>query len=206
MNPLDLEFLAACFEARQRQLEMLPLIANALGIPENQVFYHWALGRHQQSNTIPNSSWKFWFHGFECDLMNTIDRRFLRYDFGPGGRADCVTTWGVLQFIMTSEAPWKEFPILRKHLAMKEAPYDYLSGDHQKASAIWDRLEKQGCFAPANPELVAFQARYTTIRSDGIAYVVFPEGISDETQIDCSVAHRSLLTIDAEKWLQHKTV
>jgi hypothetical protein len=54
MEPPDLELLAACFEARRRQLEMLPLIATALNIPQDQVFYDWALRRGcQQSEANP---------------------------------------------------------------------------------------------------------------------------------------------------------
>jgi hypothetical protein len=63
MNPLDLEFLAACFEARKRQREMLPLIAGSLGIPENQVFYYWAIyGRDTETLRMRNG---------ECGIKDT---------------------------------------------------------------------------------------------------------------------------------------
>lgn len=202
MDTADLDLLAACFEARRRQQEMLPLIAAALGVPDRQVFYAWALARRcRQTDVIPDSPWKFMFHGFECDLRNTADGRFLRYDFGPGGRYDCVTAWGVLQFIMTSKAPWREFPALRERLARTGPPYDYLSGDHTRVCEAWDRLERVGCFEPADPGLVAFQGRHTTIGRDGISYVSYPEGTPDETAIDCAVAHRPLLTARARALL-----
>jgi hypothetical protein len=197
--PIDRELLAACFEARARQLEMLPLLAAALGVPEDRVFYTWALARRcRQSQPVSGGPWLFWFHGFECDLRNDRDGRFLRYDFGPGGRADCVTAWGVLQFVMTATPPWREFPGLRLQLARAGPPYDHLSGDRDKVSAAWDRLDRLGCFEPANPGLVAFRSRHTSVGRDGISYTSYPEGTPDEVSIDCAVAHRPVLTARAE--------
>jgi hypothetical protein len=201
MNTADLDLLAACFEARRRQQEMLPLIAAALGVPDRRVFYTWMARQDRDLEDIPDSPWKFRSHGFECDLRNTDDGRYLRYDFGPGGRYDCVSAWGVLQFVMTTKAPWREFPALRERLARTGPPYDYLSGDQTRVSEAWGRLESAGCFEPADPGLVAFQARHTTIGRDGISYVSYPEGTSDETMVDCSVAHRRLLTARARALL-----
>lgn len=202
MDSSDLDLLAACFEARRRQREMLPLIAGALGAPEAQAFYDWAIRRRQDADYIPDSPWRFSFHGFECDLRNTADGRFLRYDFGPGGRCDCVTAWGVLQFVMTSKAPWREFPALRERLARIGPPYDYLSGDHAKACEAWGRLEREGCFEPAGPELVAFLSRHTAVRPDGSSEVSFPDGTPDEMVIDCLVAQRPILTARAHSLLE----
>jgi hypothetical protein len=202
MDPDGRDLLAACFEARRRQREMLPLIATALGVPEGQVFHTWMTRRDRDLEDLPGSPWKFIFHGFECDLRNTADGRFLRYDFGPGGRCDCVTAWGVLQFVMTSKAPWQSFPRLRESLARSGQPYDYLSGDHAKVSEVWGRLEREGCFEPADPGLVAFQSRHTAIGPDGINYVSYPESTPDATAIDCAVAHRPLLTARAHVLLR----
>src|SRR3954454_3775873 len=123
----DLDLLAACFEARRRQREMLPLIA-AMSVPGPQVFYEWAIWRRSQDK-IPNTSWVLRFHGLECDLRNEQDGRFIRYDFGPRGSVECLTPFGVLQFIMTSTAPWQEFPSLRARMAQRGPPFDELSGD-----------------------------------------------------------------------------
>ena len=201
MDPDDLDLLKACFEARRRQREMLPLIAADLHVPDGQVFYTWMARQDRDVEDVPNSPWKFTFHGFECDLRNTDDGRFLRYDFGPGGRCDCVTAWGVLQFVMTSTTPWREFPALRTRLARTGPPYDHLSGDHTKVSEAWGRLERAGCFEPADADLVAFQSRCTTTGHDGLSYVSYPDGTPDKTMFDCWVAHRPLLTARAEALL-----
>jgi hypothetical protein len=202
MNSADLDLLAARFESRRRQREMLPLIAGALGVPESQVFYARTCRRLQDVDRIPDSPWRFSFHGLECDLRNTADGRFLRYDFGPAGRYDCVTAWGVLQFVMTSKAPWQEFPALRERLAKRGPPYDYLSGDHTKVCEAWDRLEREGCFEPADQELVALLSRHTALRPDGSSEVSFPDGTAEERVIDCLLAGRPILTARARSLLE----
>ena len=202
METFDIELLAACFEARRRQREMLPLIATALDVLDNEVFYTWAVRRCAQSGAIADGPWRLRFHGLECDLMNAADGRFLRYDFGPGGTVDCVTPWGVLQFVMTATEPWQPFPSLRGHLARHSPPHDRLSGDHTKVTEIWDRLELAGCFAPASPSLAAFLTQHTFVGPDGINHVSFPEGTSDETVADCLVARRPVLTARASELLE----
>src|SRR4051794_13571540 len=100
MEPLEFDIVEACGEAELRQREMIPQLASALDAPVEEVFYTWAFRRCRQHGEIPNSPWRYFFHGLECDLKNTTDGRFLRLDFGPRGRIDTFTAWGVLQFIM----------------------------------------------------------------------------------------------------------
>lgn len=78
---------------------------------------------------------------FGMQLEHLSDGRFLRVDFGPGGCLDTSTGWGVLQFVMASKVPWREFPELRAHLAGKPPPYDELSGSHERMVEIVDKLE-----------------------------------------------------------------
>lgn len=70
MEPVDLELLAACFEARRRQREMLPRLAAALGVPDSEVYYTWSARRCRQTGAIPGGPWRYYFHGFECELVN----------------------------------------------------------------------------------------------------------------------------------------
>jgi hypothetical protein len=193
LNPSEIGVLKACHEVVTRQQELLPLLAKAVGVPEREVWYTWAFRRCKQSGRVGESGWSYFFHGIECDLKHA-DGRFLRLDFGPKGRMDTFTAWGVLQFIMTSAPPWSEFVDLKQHLAERGPPFNELSGSFSKMVAIWAALEARGAFEPADPELVAFQARYTTIGPEGITYVTLPPGTSDEVQVDCMVAHRPILS------------
>jgi hypothetical protein len=198
MTADDWEFLSACFEARARQLEMIGPFAKALGVPENEVFYLWALQRQRCSQFGNFGHWSYFFHGQgACDLKNETDGRFLRYDFGPGGRADCLDSWGVLQFIMTSKEPWSSFQDLQLRLSELRPPYDENSGDFLKVSAAWERLEALGCFEPADADLMVLRQRYSAIGSDGSECMIFPEEIPYKTIIDMRVAHRSVLTARA---------
>ncbi len=203
MTADDWELLSACFEARARQLEMIGPLADALGVREDEVFYLWAIHRRRcpQRGPLGRGPWWYFFHGYECDLKNEADGRFLRYDFGPGGRADCLSPWGVVQFIMTTKEPWQTFPDLRSRLAKKGPPYDEYGGDLFKVSHAWQRLEVFGCFEPADAALVELVRRCTSVGSDGLNYVRFPTGTTDHTAVDAAVAGRSVLSARASELL-----
>ena len=136
-----IDILNACSEAERRQQEMLPLLASALHVPAEDVFYTWAIRRCRQRGELPGTPWGYFFHGLECDLKNSADGRFLRLDFGPRGRIDTISAWGVLQFLMTSAAPWPDFAALKQLFADKAPPYDQLSGNFPKFCEYWDSLE-----------------------------------------------------------------
>src|SRR5438876_540615 len=91
LGPLELAVLEACREATVRNQEMLPLLAAALGVSEAEVFYTWAFRKCRQRIRLGETDWVTFFHGLECDLKNQKDGRFLRIDFGPGGRVDTFT-------------------------------------------------------------------------------------------------------------------
>lgn len=195
MDFMELGVLEACQEVVSRQHEMLPLLAQSLQVPENQVFYTWAFRRCEQrgSGRLEGAEWAYLFHGLECDLTNVKDGWFLRIDFGPRGRVDTFTAWGVLQFLMTSISPWREFPQLKAHFAQNAPPFGRLSGSLAKLSPIWARLESKGVFEKADQSLVDFLDQHTSRGPDGSFYVRFPPKVPEETQIDCLVAGRPRL-------------
>jgi hypothetical protein len=198
----DIEILNACYEAEQRQREMIPLLASAVGVSAEAVFYTWAFRKCRQRGTLPGTPWQYFFHGLECDLKNSVDGRFLRLDFGPGGRIDTFSAWGVLQLLMTSTSPWPDFMPLKELFADKEPPYDENSGNLSRLFEYWERLNGEGCFDAADPALVEFQARCTVVDSTGMQFVRFPPGTPEETQIDCSVAHRTHLSAHGRQLLE----
>ncbi len=202
MNFPEIEILDACREVQQRNAEMLPLLASALGVSEKQVFYRWALRRCAQLGQLPGGQWRYYFHGIECDLKNSADGRHLRIDFGPEGRVDTFTAWGVLRFIMHSVTPWAEHPQLKSLFATKDRP----SGDFPRFLLAWDRLQALGCFEPARPDLIALEADHTTIGPDGIRVVTWPTGTSEELQADTGVADRQILSAKGLHLLGERSV
>lgn len=194
MEAIELGVLEACQEVIRRQHEMLPLLAAAVNVSEEDVFYTWALRQCKQHGDLAGTDWWYFFHGMECDLRNKADGRFLRIDFGPGGSVDAFTAWGVLQFIMTAVPPWTEYSQLKRRLAERPPPYDEFSGSMPRMGEVWDRLEARGAFEKAAPSLLALETLYTQIGPDGIRRIRFPDGTPEKTRIDCSVANRNRLS------------
>lgn len=207
LSPAEYGVLECCREVTVRNRELLPLLAEAVGVAPGEVFAAWTMNRKQlldrcgQHGRLGDTGWGFFFHGAECDLSHS-DGRFLRIDFGPGGRVDTFTAWGVLQFIMTARAPWPEFPDLQREFAEGEPPFDQYSGSLERFGHVWDSLLDRGAFEPAARDLVEFQARHTTVGPDGISYTRFPAGTPESVMFDCSVAHRPVLSAVGRKLLQ----
>ena len=199
-DPIEIGVLEACREVVIRQQEVVPLLAAVMGVSASDVFYTWMSGRHEGPGRIGESGWSERFHGFECDLRHA-DGRFLRVDFGPKGRLDTFTMWGVLQFIMTSAPPWLEFADLKGYFAEKEPPLNELSGSFSRIRAIWDMLEARGAFEPADPELVEFTARYTAVEADGRTWLRLPPDTPNEVLLDCLVAQRQVLSATGHQLL-----
>jgi Domain of unknown function (DUF6896) len=211
LSPTEFGVLEACAEAAARRREMLSVLAEAIGAAPDDVFYTWVLRRdwvlrtRGQHGRLGDTGWGYFFHGYECDLTHADGRR-LRFDFGPGGRVDTFTMWGVLQFVMTSDAPWVEYAELKSWLAEKGPRTNPFGGDTRAMASVWDALDARGVFEAAAPELMALQARHTTVASDGLTYVHFPPGTPETTQIDCAVAHRQILSPVGLRLLQADAV
>jgi hypothetical protein len=212
LGPDELGVLEACAEAAGRRRELLPALAEAVGVPPDQVFYtwmlrrDWLLGRAGQHGRVGDTGWAYCFHGYECDLAHD-DGRLVRFDFGPGGRVDTFTSWGVLQYILTSGPPWSEFLGLKARLGREgRASAGRRVADTRPMDIVWGALVARGAFEPAAPDLVALQARYTTVGPDGLTYVRFPPGTPDATQADCAVAHRQTLSAVGRRLLQAHAV
>jgi hypothetical protein len=206
LTDTEREVLRACQEVTLRQREVLPHLARTLEVSVKEVFYAWALRRCPQSGQVAQGNWRYFFHGLECDLMHEPDGRFLRIDFGPGGRLDTFTSWGVLQFVMTTTAPWREFPRLKQYFAEHGPPYDQNSGSMTRLVPIWDRLDTRGAFAKADPALVEFQAKHTEVREGGMRFLRFPPDTPEKLRVDCSVAHRTIISPYGHGLLGTRTV
>jgi hypothetical protein len=92
VDKLSLLFLKAASEMNTAKNEIVPFLAKEFAVNTNELFYLWNKGKIEQSGSFMNGTWKYFFHGLECDVQNISDKRFLRIDFGPGGRVDTSGT------------------------------------------------------------------------------------------------------------------
>ncbi|MCG8351918.1 MAG: hypothetical protein MI924_29480 [Chloroflexales bacterium] len=155
MSNFALSCLHACQELVSHQKELVFLLAKTLDIQSEEVLYSWALRKVDQIGVIYDTNWQYFFHGLGCNIENIEDGRLLPVSFGPGGRVDTFTSSSVLQFIMTSKAPWQEFPDLRTYLAKHEPPYHKHSGSHQRMSMLWKRMQESGFIEIADSQLTS---------------------------------------------------
>ena len=127
----------------------MPMLATHLGVQANDVFYGWMRRKfpkihetadfpHIQYGPLGATGWTRFFHGTECDLTNT-DGRFLRIEFGPGGRTDIVSSYAVQQFVMASREPWASFERVKA----------FIQDDHAKAMELWNAIDSAGFLEPA---------------------------------------------------------
>ncbi|MGB8645836.1 MAG: hypothetical protein WCF84_11410 [Anaerolineae bacterium] len=196
LTNLEVSFLFACNELVIRQQEVLPALGQTLGVPPQKLFYLWTRRRREvrQSGTFANGEWRYFFHGLECDLKNIQDGRYVRIDFGPHGRIDTFTGWGVLQFIMTSKSPWSVFEELQSYLAAKPPPFYEFSGSYQRMKSLFNKLVMLKIVEVSDPDLVALVEQKTTISQSGAAVVSLPFDIAEDTWWDAQVCGRYALS------------
>lgn len=190
----EFELLKACEQMLGRQKELATELARVLGLGPEELFYAWAERRCRQHGDLESNGWSFFFHGLECDLNNRLDGRFLRIDFGPGGRLDTFTAWRVLQFIMASRPPWPEFAELKRLLAKTEPPYDRHSGSLGRAVAWLQRLETLGLIGSADPDLSRFAEEHTRVNPQGVQVLSVPPEAPERLLFDMSVCHRKVIS------------
>jgi hypothetical protein len=172
---------------------LLDELAASLHVQPNELYYQWVEHRWRRSS-FGNAEWSYFFHGYECDLRNTKDGRFLRVDFGPGGITTAFTVWGITQVVMTSKPPWREFAQLKSYLAEGQPPYNEHSGSLHRAGVLSDELEQEGLFVNAAPELIELEKQYSSQNSEGIAVVQLPEWVSERQRLDMHVANRKIVS------------
>lgn len=201
MDSLTAQFLMACEQFVAIRQPVLEDLASALNVLPQALFYLRMDRRCQQLGVLPNGEWKYYFHGYCCDFKHIADGRFLRFDFGPGGRTDTFTAWGVTQFVMTTKSPWPELPALQGHLAEQLPPYNEFSGDVGRAIQLYEELEKGGFVSVAAPDLIAFGRQHTTLNTEGIAVQRLPDDTPERTWLDVSVADRKVMTAEGRSFL-----
>jgi hypothetical protein len=63
------------------------------------VFYTWCERKTRQSGSL-NEYYKYFFHGYECDFRGGSGE-YIRVEFGPCGRVDTFTSYGLSSFVKT---------------------------------------------------------------------------------------------------------
>lgn len=200
MDSLSKQFLIACDQFVVVRHPLLDDLAATLGVLPKELFYTWVERRCRSSGVLLSGVWKFFFHGYTCDLRHGSDGRFARIDFGPKGVTDTFTAWGVTQFVMTAKPPWPEFPDLRNHLAEMPPPYDENAGSIERANKLIDQLEHEGYVSVSSADLITFAQEHTSMNT-GVAVLRLPDDTPDRTWFDVSVAERKVLTDKARLFL-----
>ena len=191
-NHLALLFLQAASNVVKTNREILTLLAQKLDVKTKEIFYLWAKRKIEQIGEFDGGEWRYFFHGLECDVINK-DGRFLRIDFGPKGRIDTISGWGVLQYIMTSTSPWPVYTELQNFLADKPKPYDELSGSHTRMICLYDILEENGLVEPSDKDLCELVAQCTVATKEG-NIIELPKFMSVNEQFDAMVCRRHIIT------------
>lgn len=186
-------FLRAAHELVATQEELCALLSRVTGLPVTDL--HRARWTHRlaEDGPIAGTDWSYFFHGMECDFRSRKDGLYIRVDFGPGGRIDTFTGFGVLQFVMSSEARRPELSSLRLFLASKPPPFDHLSGSFDRAHALEVRLEKLGLFEQCAPDLAALVERCTVVLPDGTRSVQLPDTMDEFTAMGALCCSRRLV-------------
>jgi hypothetical protein len=201
MESLVLEFLVACQANLRCREPVLIELASALGVRPEEVFYGWCEQQWRQRGLFREGKWAYFFHGYECDVWNQEDGRFLRLDFGPRGNVAAFTEWGVTQFIMATKAPWPDFPNLKQHLANRPPPYNERSGSPERAGILGDELQKQGFVESAAPDLLEWERQYLSKSTEGFSVLRLPDGTPERTRLDMGVAGRLVISTRGEAFL-----
>jgi hypothetical protein len=195
VDKLSLLFLKAASEMNTAKNEIVPFLAKEFAVNTNELFFPWKKIKLQSSvGSFMNGTWKYFFHGLECDVQNISDKRFLCIEFGPGGRIDTFTGYGVLLYIMASCSPWPDYLKLKEYLAEKGPPYDYLSGSHSKMCMLVDQLEENNLVQPADQELCDFVEKCSYRDENGSMCVKLPDSLTFEQELDTSVCDRLIIS------------
>jgi len=152
MNPhlVELSVLTACQKMIQIKQKLIKPLAKQFEIPPQAIFYNWLLGKIPQHGYFSDHSWKYFFHGFECDLRHCHEGLMIRIEFGPQGRIDTFTDWGLFQFITTFHPHWFSAPTVVRYFAKIPENLE----NYQKISFIINQFKYLQLVIPVAPELI----------------------------------------------------
>lgn len=212
------DFVAAAEELTLRQQELIPRVEARIGFAPYDYWVdrgrlspraRWRLrltallGRHvsprfgdwRESGVTDDGAWAWMFHGLECDIANRHDGRHVRVDFGPGGRLDTFTGYGVLQFVVATRRPWRTFPSLRAQFAAREGADELRPNAHDRMCELEASARSKGWLEPSAPELANAVERFTRPHPDGFGMSVdLPSELRPRSSIDVALCSRLVVT------------
>jgi hypothetical protein len=206
LGALELDFLQAALDLSHHQAGLSDLLAIELGISP---YEYWIRARadgqpppaalkqryRDYQQEVRSGDWEAFFHGFECDVQNVKDGRFVRIDFGPSARPLALSGFGVLQYVMCAREPWRPFPVLRGWLAESGPPYHPLSGSHAKMTEIAARLASAKLFEVADPVLWSRRSEFETFDARlGCTVLRVPASGTGPTASDLVLCGRGVLS------------
>lgn len=199
LTSVELNVLTACQDALQEKQKLILLLAKTFHLEPQNIFYHWINGKLPQHGYLSNKQWKYFFHGLECDLRHQ-DGRFLRMEFGPGGRIDTFTDWGIYKYITSFRKHWLTSIEVDTSVAkMTSAASSESLDPYQKISLIVNRLKDLKLLVPVAPEL-AKELNGCHVKTFGANEMVvqLPKHLTDRKYFDTRVCNR--LIISATGW------
>lgn len=189
-----MQFLHAAKELVDRQQTLLQKMETKLAVSPYDYWIRRGDQQREQDGTFDNEDWEWFFHGMECDITNLKDGRFVRVEFGPRGRTDTFTGFGIMKFVMNAMPPWKQFKILKRHLTHAIFFRRRSEGDHDRMCTLEDKLIDKGVFEPADKQLCELVKRYTVIDPEGLSIVDIPKNLMPENETDIMLCDRLVIS------------
>ncbi|MCX4024707.1 hypothetical protein H0A36_09605 [Endozoicomonas sp. SM1973] len=76
-------------------------LSEVLGCEQDDIFYSWCFRKFKQHGELVKLDYIYFFHGYECDIRSKDKSQYIRIDFGPGGRIDTFSEWGLYNFVVS---------------------------------------------------------------------------------------------------------
>jgi len=183
-------FLQACQQFSLYKNEMFNLLAATIGIEKHQIFYQWCYRKIKQSGSIDNSDWKYFFHGLECDFRHKNNNEKIIIEFGPNGRIDTFTNFGLFLFITTQENPSIELVKIKKFLT------NSVASDKSNSMQAMIFLDQQIKILENNEFIEKAEIEYHK-------YTNNDNKTDDELYFDSQVFHRKIISSKGFKHLSN---
>ncbi len=202
LHSVELTVLTACQEILKEKTKLMNQLAKTLGIDTQDLFYQWISGKLPQHGFLSGRQWKYFFHGFECDFRHILDGRLIRIEFGPGGRIDTFTDWGIYKFITTVRKQWLTTPAVLTYFSTISASLpSALLDDYQKISFIITQLKSKQWVVAVAPELAKINGNPIRAVGSNDLLIQLPKFLTDYKYLDTRVCQRLIISATGKKIL-----